>query len=109
MRDGEVWLWRLGGRSGSHADMVEEFERSLAEAEAIRHESERELALGVATEFRRLLAEIREHRYPAVTPPDAFPLAGHPGLWKSEAACRGCRRDVTLEIDSNVPSVRCVS
>lgn len=109
--DGESWLWLVGGRSGSHAEMLAEFTRNLRDAE---HDVRRARDLGLPDaesnaqaamdEFTRLLAEIREGRYPAWTPGMAWSVAyalrlGH---WQDAAACRGCRRDVWVTLDDNL-------
>ncbi len=106
--DGELWLWTVGGRAGSHASMVAEFERSLDDARAGLAEAEERgspdlqaLSREGVNEFERLLREIHAGRYPAFVPGLARRLTDlHLDKWEYDdvAPCRGCRRDVTLRV-----------
>lgn len=98
-------LFLQGGRSGSHAEMVAEYERSLEdalysqrEARAFGRSDLEANAAEVAGEFRQMLEMIRESRFPAMTPPTAYALDGRRTQYR--AACRGCRHDVTVEVES---------
>ena len=111
--NGEAWLYEVGGRSGSHAEMVTEFETSLRDAEAdearyaqLGRSDLVEIAADVAVEFRRLLEEIRENRWPGWTPAMARPVSQFQlsalGPMETIAACRGCRRDMALRLSPNL-------
>jgi hypothetical protein len=69
--EGDEWVWVAGGRTGSHADMVAEFERNrddaLHDAQRARAHGNADLervALDTAREFVELLGEVIENRYP---------------------------------------------
>lgn len=103
--DRQRTVWLRGGRGGSYAEMVAEYERSRRDALShVRDVLEVERvdllddAANSADSFSDLLDEIRENRYPAVAPPMAYRVASLRLPWTSTTPC-GCRKILTVRID----------
>lgn len=110
--DGVEWLWLAGGRAGSHAEFVKEFERSRDDAQAdlnrarARGDADWEArALDAVRGFTDLLDEIVQNHYPAAVPPTAYRVddlrskISTLGPWSTDAVCPGCRRNLRVTID----------
>lgn len=102
--EGERWLWVVGGRAGSHDDLVAEFELSLSEAEATLEQYrsrgvDQKDALSARDAFASMLDEIRQNGYPAVAPGWAHRVADLQLPHTALIPCRSCRRDVVLTVD----------
>lgn len=97
---GERWLWRRGGRSGSHLHLVEELELTRSEA---AHAADRDPSFDDhVIHVDELLDQVRTSRIPAVTPPMAHRVANLHLPLTEAMACRGCRRDVQVMLDAEL-------